>query len=338
MRAAGIRPAELAAIGITNQRETTVLWERATGRPVAPRDRLAGPAHRRALPRAARRAASAPAPGSCPTRTSPRRSSSGCSREPSSLAARARVRHRRLVARLEADGRPRARHRPDERVPDDAARPATRSTGTTNCSTLFGVDRRCSRGSSARRRSSARRELLGARCRSRGSPATSRPRCSATAASTAGEAKATYGTGSFVLVHAGAERAPRAGRAARDRGCLGRLRVRGRDLGERRGDPVAARRARDPRRRRGERARWRASVESTRRRLVRAGVRRPRLAALERGGARADQRDHARHDAGAARACGARGDRVPGRGRPRRCCPAASRCSEPTAGRPRTGF
>jgi glycerol kinase len=27
---------EIAAIGITNQRETTVLWERATGRPVAP--------------------------------------------------------------------------------------------------------------------------------------------------------------------------------------------------------------------------------------------------------------------------------------------------------------
>jgi len=26
----------IAAIGITNQRETTVLWERATGRPVAP--------------------------------------------------------------------------------------------------------------------------------------------------------------------------------------------------------------------------------------------------------------------------------------------------------------
>src|SRR5947207_8249167 len=31
----GARPAEVAAIGITNQRETTVLWERATGRPVA---------------------------------------------------------------------------------------------------------------------------------------------------------------------------------------------------------------------------------------------------------------------------------------------------------------
>jgi len=36
VQAAGIRVAELEAIGITNQRETTVLWERVTGRPVAP--------------------------------------------------------------------------------------------------------------------------------------------------------------------------------------------------------------------------------------------------------------------------------------------------------------
>ena len=33
---AGIAPGDLRAIGITNQRETTVLWERSTGRPVAP--------------------------------------------------------------------------------------------------------------------------------------------------------------------------------------------------------------------------------------------------------------------------------------------------------------
>jgi glycerol kinase len=31
---AGVRPGALAAVGITNQRETTVLWERSTGRPV----------------------------------------------------------------------------------------------------------------------------------------------------------------------------------------------------------------------------------------------------------------------------------------------------------------
>src|SRR5881296_662799 len=35
LAAAGIGAADLAAIGITNQRETTVLWERATGKPVA---------------------------------------------------------------------------------------------------------------------------------------------------------------------------------------------------------------------------------------------------------------------------------------------------------------
>src|SRR5438067_10470237 len=32
----GVRPQDLAAIGITNQRETTVLWERDTLRPVHP--------------------------------------------------------------------------------------------------------------------------------------------------------------------------------------------------------------------------------------------------------------------------------------------------------------
>ena len=36
IRAAGIRSSGLRAIGIANQRETTVLWERATGTPVAP--------------------------------------------------------------------------------------------------------------------------------------------------------------------------------------------------------------------------------------------------------------------------------------------------------------
>ena len=35
LRKAGLRADDIAAIGITNQRETTVLWDRATGRPVA---------------------------------------------------------------------------------------------------------------------------------------------------------------------------------------------------------------------------------------------------------------------------------------------------------------
>ena len=32
---AGVRAADIAAIGITNQRETTLLWDRASGRPIA---------------------------------------------------------------------------------------------------------------------------------------------------------------------------------------------------------------------------------------------------------------------------------------------------------------
>src|SRR5512134_3329456 len=35
MEQRGLRPPDLAAIGITNQRETTVLWNRRTGRAVA---------------------------------------------------------------------------------------------------------------------------------------------------------------------------------------------------------------------------------------------------------------------------------------------------------------
>jgi glycerol kinase len=35
MRAANAAPGDIAAVGITNQRETTVLWDRATGEPVA---------------------------------------------------------------------------------------------------------------------------------------------------------------------------------------------------------------------------------------------------------------------------------------------------------------
>src|ERR1700694_2838154 len=35
MQQAGLRPEALAAIGITNQRATTVIWNRKTGKPVA---------------------------------------------------------------------------------------------------------------------------------------------------------------------------------------------------------------------------------------------------------------------------------------------------------------
>ena len=40
---------EVAAIGITNQRETVVAWRRSTGEPYGTRDRVAGPPHRGTL-------------------------------------------------------------------------------------------------------------------------------------------------------------------------------------------------------------------------------------------------------------------------------------------------
>jgi len=40
----GLTPTDICGIGITNQRETTLLWNRKTGRPAAQRHRLARPA------------------------------------------------------------------------------------------------------------------------------------------------------------------------------------------------------------------------------------------------------------------------------------------------------
>ena len=335
VRAAGIRPTELEAIGITNQRETTVLWERATGRPVAPaivwQDRRT--AERcRTLPAELLRARTGlvPDPYFSATKLEWLLARTDLPR------SRARVRHGRHMARLEADRRPRACHRPDQRVPDDAARPGHarlvaraarpvrhRSGAAAPARPLLGGRRR---GRTARRHAPDR----GDRRRPAGLPV--RPRL---LRPRPGQGDVRHGQ--LRARERGSRARAGAGRAARDRGCLGRLCVRGRDPGERRRDPVAAGRARDPRRRGGERAAG-ALGRVDGRRLVRAGVRRPRLAALERGGARADQRDHARHDPGAARSRRARGNRVPGRGRPR---PAARRrrgAPSRRRGEPRTGF
>ena len=45
----GLSVKDIACIGITNQRETTVVWDRKTGKSHTQRDRLAGSTHRRAL-------------------------------------------------------------------------------------------------------------------------------------------------------------------------------------------------------------------------------------------------------------------------------------------------
>ena len=81
--ARGVGAGEIAAIGITNQRETTVVWERATGKPLANaivwQDRRTAKHVRRAESARAGARMSTQAPGSSSILISPRPSSPGCS-------------------------------------------------------------------------------------------------------------------------------------------------------------------------------------------------------------------------------------------------------------------
>src|SRR5450830_2003795 len=95
---AGITGRDVAAIGITNQRETTLLWERATGRPLA--NAIVWQDRRTAPMCDALRA-----------------------------EGRARLRHDRHVARLEAHEWGRARDRRLECKPDAALRHPHRDMG-----------------------------------------------------------------------------------------------------------------------------------------------------------------------------------------------------------------
>jgi glycerol kinase len=139
---AGLGAADIAGIGITNQRETTIVWNRASGEPIGNaivwQDRRTAPACdalKAARPRAA---LSASAPASSSTPTSPAPSSPGCSTTSTARAPRrsrrARLRHGRHLAdvashrrRVGSDaigGDP--RDRPEQRVADAALRRAAR--------------------------------------------------------------------------------------------------------------------------------------------------------------------------------------------------------------------
>ena len=132
---------DVAAIGITNQRETTVIWERATRRGRSPTpssgrtgarrrmcDELRAAGHARDVraqdgPRARRLLFGHQ--GALAARPRPRRARAR-------RARRARLRHRRRVARLESDRRARARDRRDQREPHAACSTSTPARGTTS--------------------------------------------------------------------------------------------------------------------------------------------------------------------------------------------------------------
>ena len=193
LRKAASTPRDIAAIGITNQRETTVVWDRATGEPVANaivwQDRRTAPlcdALRAGGPCRDVRREDRPRPRPVLLRHQDR---AGCSttsraraRAPSAASSRSA---RSTVARLEADRRRERTSPTSQRVAHAALRHPHAATGTTSCSRCSACRARCCRRSSRRPSvyGETRRARRRATSRSPASPATSRRRCSARPAS-----------------------------------------------------------------------------------------------------------------------------------------------------------
>ena len=274
------RRATSRAIGITNQRETTVLWDRATGEPIAPRHRLAGPPHRRRLRAAARRRprAEIAAQHRAAARSVFLRHQARLAARPRARRARARgarrarVRHDRQLAAVQAHRRPASRHRRHQRQPHAAARPAHAATGTTELLELLRraarracrevVDSCLSAVARRRRSSSAAPDY-----RSTGIAGDQQAALFGQACFAPGMAKNTYGTGCFALMNTGDDAASRRGTACSPpwpgAGGDRQLRARRRRLHGRRHGAVAARRPRHHPSARARSRRWRASVPDT---------------------------------------------------------------------------
>ena len=193
LKKAGIGAKDIAAIGITNQRETTVVWDRATGTGGASRHRLAGPPHRRHLrqtegrrPRAGDLGQNRPDHRSLflrhqsrlDPRSRPRRAGAG-------RARRADVRHRRLLSAVAADRRQGARDRRHQRLAHAAVQHPHRAVGRRAVEDPARAALDAPRGKGLLRQVRRQRARIVRRRRSRSpaSPATSRPRPSARPAS-----------------------------------------------------------------------------------------------------------------------------------------------------------
>ena len=208
-------PSDIAAIGVTNQRETTILWDRDTGKPGRQRHRLAEPRHRRricerlkadgherAVPRAR------PAWWSTPTSRAPR--SSTCSTR-SPACARARHAARCCSApstRSSSGGSPAgACTSPTPATP--AARCCSTSTRCDWDDELLRAPRRararCCRRCARAARSTATTDadLFGGAIPIAGAAGDQQAAIFGQACFEPGTAKNTYGTGCFMLLNTG---------------------------------------------------------------------------------------------------------------------------------------
>ena len=217
----------VTAVGITNQRETAVLWDRSHARRAATRDRLAGPALQRRLRPAARRRPRGPGARAHRAALRPvlhRHQADLARRErPGRLGRRRRRlrrrRHRRLLPGGPADRRRPARHRRVQRVPHAALRPRRPATGPTSCASCCRCpEPRCPRWSrrTARWAAPSRRRSSGLDLPVAGIAGDQQAALFGQACFAEGESKCTYGTGSFVLVNTGDDAGALRRRAAHD--------------------------------------------------------------------------------------------------------------------------
>ena len=132
LRQAGAKARDVAAIGVTNQRETTVIWDRATGAPIAnaivwqdrrTAERCRALRERGVEPRVTEQTGLLLDPYFSATKIEWLLDHVPGARA-RARARRAGVRHDRYVADLESDRRRRARHRRQQRVAHAAARPS----------------------------------------------------------------------------------------------------------------------------------------------------------------------------------------------------------------------
>ena len=191
---AGVAAGELAAVGITNQRETVCVWDPAQRAAAAQRDRLAGPPHGAALrgaergrARAARarphRAGARPLLLRHQDRVAARATSRGCA----SGRSRGELCSARSTRWLDLQAHRRARHRRLQRLAHaccSTSRPARWDPELLDAA-RHSASARCRASLPARAywaRPDRRRSTASGR-RSRASPAISRRRCSARRAS-----------------------------------------------------------------------------------------------------------------------------------------------------------
>ena len=193
-RAPALRRSDVAAIGITNQRETTIVWDRATGKPI----HNAIVWQDRRTPRPARRSTRAGHEKLVSERTGllldPYFSATKIAwlldnvrgRARGRRSRQARLRHGRHVSALAPHRRQGARDRRHQCGAHAAARYPHRDSGTRNCSSCSAFRPRCCRevrDSRERLRHDRCRICSAGRCASSASRATSRPRRSGRAAS-----------------------------------------------------------------------------------------------------------------------------------------------------------